>query len=335
MRGKLLLLSVIVLLTFFIIPFIFRSVVGVDIFSTGLSFFVVVLIAGVFLGISAFLPYKWGKSLREISYVGLFIAFLIFFFGAIKPFIKERTELELEDCVNVFFPKSTRDNIIYNALTYTSCILTGKFPAEQGDIGWAVFFIFYIVLPFVFIFTLIYGLMQGMELSSLFGDSGATQSIITLLSFVISMYAARTMMGVFILQFIGYGAWGLAAVFGSIFLVLGLKKLVDGWFKIEEQGQETRRMIENQMKFEAQFAYAVRPIIEKALALGKNNETLPIAKTVLASIKDNPMFSTLSEEGRKAINWYIERANSSTSPKEFRRVVEELKRFLKLEEKTK
>jgi len=338
MIRKLILLAIMIVFVILVIPLLFGRIVGIDIFSFGLSFFVAIILAAILLGISGFLPFKWGKYLREICYIVLFIALLMFFMGVIQPYVT-KTELQLADCVNVFFPKLERDQqegqIVYNALAYTGCVLTGKYPQEAGDIGWSVFFLFYLILPFAFIFSLVYGLMKGIGFENIFGKDNTGKYVSTVLSFIISMYAARTLMGAFILHFIGYGAWGLAAVFGSIFLVLGLKKLVEGWFKIEEMGKKTREMIEKQLRWEAQFAHAVLPLVEKAYKLAENEDTLPVAKQVLSSIKDDIMYSTLREDTRKIINWYIERANAATSARGFREKLEELKRFLKIVEKSK
>lgn len=327
MIGKIIFLVVGLVLSLLILPIIIRYLLGVDILSAGLSFFVAVIFTAVVLGISAFLPYKWGKYIREVSYIGLFISLLIFFLGAIKPFYKESEEFQVGDCKNLFLPKD-EDQTVYNALAYTSCILTGKFPKEQQSVGWTAFFLFYLVLPFAFIFALIYGLMQGMNLSSLFGEQKTGKYIARVLSFIITAYAARTMMGAFILKFMGYGAWGLAAVFGSIFLVWGLKRLVEGWFSIESIGEETRKEIENQLKWEAQFANAIMPILERAERLGESEKTLGAAKNLLSSIKDGREFSTLSEKTRQMIIWYIDRANSATTTRGFLDKLRELKEVL-------
>jgi hypothetical protein len=64
----------------------------------------------------------------------------------------------------------------WDAIAVWSCVTTGHFPstATYSDLGWTIFFIFYLLLPFAFIWTLLYGLMKGIDLGALFGDFAGT-----------------------------------------------------------------------------------------------------------------------------------------------------------------
>lgn len=354
-------LAFIIFFSLFLLPIIFGDILGVDITSLGLPFFIAVTIAAVLLGISGFLPYESGKILREMSYIGLFVALLIFFLSALKPFIRERTELTLENCTSVFFPKPTdqtaeeqQNQIIYGLLTYVSCILTGKFPLEQGDLGWSVFIIFYLVLPFAFILAFVYGLMQGVNVATIFGGNQTAKNIVQVLSLIIALYAMRTTMGVFILEFMGYGAWGLGAVFISILIVLGLKKMVDDWLDIEKKVEETRKMIQAWITRERQFAESILPRINETLRLiehlqrdqrrGGSPEQLQeqeqlqivhVRKLLRSYVEGNHFYSLLNDERKKAISLYLERADRAQRLVDLRQVVEEFKGFLELMRTTK
>jgi hypothetical protein len=55
------------------------------------------------------------------------------------------------------------------------------------------------------------------------------------------MYAARQLFGFFLLDFYGYGAWGIAGVFGAAMFVLFLRNIMEKWFIIEEIAVETKK----------------------------------------------------------------------------------------------
>jgi hypothetical protein len=144
--------------------------------------------------------------------------------------------------------KESISNVIINALDVTSCILTGYFPQEQSILGWFTFLLFYIILPFAFIFALIVGLMRDVFQGIL------DRRILNVLSFIIAVYATRAMFGAFLLQFLGYSAWGLAGIFGAIFIVGSLRKMIEDWFKIETYAEEIRKYYEVQKSQKQQYA---------------------------------------------------------------------------------
>jgi hypothetical protein len=72
----------------------------------------------------------------------------------------------------------------------------------------------------------------------------------TLLSFIIAMYAARQLFGFFLLDFYGYGAWGIAGGFGAAMFILFLRNIMEKWFIIEEIAVEARSVLETEIKRE-------------------------------------------------------------------------------------
>ncbi|MCX8190755.1 MAG: hypothetical protein N3D78_01015, partial [Candidatus Aenigmarchaeota archaeon] len=167
---------------------------GVELKIPGVSGYVIVILTTVFLLISAFLPSRQSKLLREISYFCMFIMIISIEISIVGIHAEQVTKFNIEDCkVGGIFP--SKENLkngtfIYDALAYTSCILTGKFPSEQSEIGWVTFYIFYLILPFAFIFVLLYAIISGIGLESWLNIG---KNIKRVLSFIIAMYATRTM----------------------------------------------------------------------------------------------------------------------------------------------
>jgi len=241
----------------------------------------------------------------------------------VKPFVKA-TKIDMEICKNYFVP-STTGQIVYDALKYASCILTGYFPEEEGDLGWTVFYLFYIILPFAFIWVLLYGLMK----SVMSGWFNVGVNINALLSFIIAMYAARTLMGGFLLEFAGYGAWGLGAMFLAVFFTKSVGKIMEDWYSVEQIAQETKQIIESELEREKTFAESIMPIINIVKELGKNKDTLQTAKTRLNSIRKHPEWETFDQTTQNIIEWYLQRIMVTKSPEEFLARVKEFEDYLK------
>jgi hypothetical protein len=131
---------------------------------------------------------------RNITYLILFVSIPIVEIELLKPFIQV-SQVNITQCKSLFFPevKESASNVIINALGVTSCILTGYFPQEQSILGWLTFFLFYIILPFAFIFALVVGLMRDV-FQGIFDSR-----ILNVLSFIIAVYATRAMFGAFLL----------------------------------------------------------------------------------------------------------------------------------------
>jgi len=181
--------------------------------------FYLVLAFAILVAISAFLPYNWGKIFREVAYVVLFILVLLVIISLVQPFAK-KIEVEISDCENFFFPKEIKPTIVYSIIDYISCVLAGFYPRESpetANVAWTTFYIFYLILPFAFIVTIVYGVMKAVGIDVMFGTFGGTASKI--LTIVIALYAARLLAGKVLLEFLGYGAWAFGGLFGAIFIV--------------------------------------------------------------------------------------------------------------------
>ncbi|MCX8190948.1 MAG: hypothetical protein N3D78_02065, partial [Candidatus Aenigmarchaeota archaeon] len=213
--------------------------------------------------------------------------------------------------------------LVYDALAYTSCILAGKFPAEQGDMGWISFYIFYLILPFAFIFVLIHAIIGGIGLEGWLNENA--RRVIT---FIIAMYATRTMMGYFILQFVGYGAWGLGAIFVAIFLVGSLRNMIEGWFGIEKFGEETRKVIEDEIRWEREYATTAELIIKEAKGFAENNE-LTAAIQSLERLRNIPLWNRLDDEARRIVNSNLDRIRVLQDPRQFLKGLEDFEKVLK------
>jgi hypothetical protein len=262
-KLKVLFLGVGIILLFLILSWLVLPELGFEIkFLSSPYGYVLIIVTGMLLAVSGFLPYNWGKIVREIALLCLFITILLVEINVVKPFVKA-TKVDMEACKNYFQP-STTGQVVYDALKYSSCVLTGYFPLQEGDLGWTVFYLFYLIFPFAFIWILMYGLTK----SVMEGWFPVRFNISALLSFIIAMYASRTLMGGFLLEFAGYGAWGLGAIFLAIIFTKGLDKMMKDWYKTEEMGQEVKTVIESEIKREQTFAQTALPLIKRIKELG-------------------------------------------------------------------
>ena len=322
-KGKVIILGFTLIVGFLILNWALKDVVGFEIeFLSSPYGYILIILTGMLIAVSSFLPYMWGKIVREMALFCLFIFILLIELNIIKPFVKA-TKIDMEVCKSYFVP-STSGEIVYDALKYASCILTGYFPVEEGDIGWTVFYLFYIILPFAFIWALLYGLMN----SVMSGWFNVGFNINALLSFIIAMYAARTLMGGFLLNFAGYGAWGLGAIFLAVLFTKSIDKIMEDWYKVEQMAQETKQIIESGLQREKAFAESIMPIINIVKELGKNKDTLETAKTRLNYIRKHPIWETFDQTTQNIIEWYLQRIMVTKSPEEFLARVKEFEDYL-------
>jgi hypothetical protein len=256
--------AILFLIDFFISSFFgYKSFLSY-IFSTPIAYFSIIVFA-ITLVIGCFLPGRLGKIVRILSYIALFIFLLFTEIQIIKPFLK-RTEVNLEVCSNFFSPSQTTGNTVNDILTYSSCILTGYVPKNLSSIGWATFFIFYIILPFVFIWVVVYALMK-----EVFSGWSTIDQFSPLLSFVVAMYGTRVLFGAVLLEFFAYGAWGLAGIFIAVFLVNVLKKIIEDKFKIEEYTSEIKKILEIEKDLRSAFASAAIILVHDALTINNHD----------------------------------------------------------------
>ncbi|MEM5853182.1 MAG: hypothetical protein QXG39_06665 [Candidatus Aenigmatarchaeota archaeon] len=245
--------------TFLLIPTLFG--IQLDFLSYPLVY-VTLILAGIFIAISGLLPYGWGKILRNIAYFCLFVLILILEINVMKVALQRHPtqELTLEKCTTLFGEKEQPEKII-DAVSIWSCVTTGYFPKETGDLGWTIFAIFYIILPFAFIVAFLYGIMTGIGLEAIFGNvAGTVKGVLT---FVISMFAMRQLFGFFLLDMFGYGAWGLAGVFLAALFVMALRNIVEKWYRIEEYGKEMQEAMKTALEIEKNAKKALYDYVKK------------------------------------------------------------------------
>ncbi|MEM5827998.1 MAG: hypothetical protein QW197_00615 [Candidatus Aenigmatarchaeota archaeon] len=319
-------IGIVLFLILFLLGWFLSNYMGIEFLSSPTGY-IFILLSTIPLVISGFLPYNWGKILREISYLFLFITLIIVEINLLKPYIKA-TDINLINCAaGGFVPtKQESGNIIYNALAYASCILSGYFPEEQKEIGWAIFLIFYLILPFAFTFAIIYGLINSAEIKSIFGNNDRISLVI---SFIISMYVTRTLLGGFILQFAGYGFAALISIFVSILLVTNLRKFIEQSYNVEAMAQQTRTLIERKIEVAREFAKSIEAILEEAMKLGNSDKTLGAAKSILDGIKDTQAYKNLTKEFQNVIDNYIDVAKLAVTPQEFLERIQQFKEFIK------
>jgi hypothetical protein len=218
-------------------PYIIPAVLGVPAPTLPPLIFPLLTCAAILIGISGLLPSRWANWSRRLVKAALILVFV----GVLLielPLISSahhRVEVSMEECKNFFIPVTNvaeTSTLAVDAIKYASCVLTGYFPTttQASEVGWVTFYIFYIILPFAFIFAFMYGLMSGLGFESLFG--AVTKPVVTVLTFVISMYATRVLFGAVLLELLGYGAWALAAVFIAIIITGGLWKLMSGLYPV-------------------------------------------------------------------------------------------------------
>jgi hypothetical protein len=227
---------VIIVVTFVVLkllwPSIIPAVLGVSAPTLSPLIFPLLTCAAILIGISGLLPDKWAnwsKRLVKGALILVFVGVLLIELPLISS-TQHPVEVSMEECKNQFFPET--EKALTDAIKYASCILTGYFPTTEqiNEVGWVTFYIFYIILPFAFIFAFMYGLMSGLGFESFFG--AVTKPVVTVLTFVISMYATRVLFGAVLLEFLGYGAWALVAVFIAIIITGGLWKLMSGLYPV-------------------------------------------------------------------------------------------------------
>jgi hypothetical protein len=168
--------------------------------------------------------------------------------------------------------------------------------------------------------------MSGIGMETWFGAFG--KNAMRLLSFIIALYAARLLFGAFLLDLLGYGAWGLIGVFGAVLLTKGLQKIMEGWYRIEEMAAETREAIKSEIEAAKEFRLAIKPILERAESFASKGD-IKAARAVLGGITKLPFYKALPPEEKEYVDWYLTKAKTAGTPQKFHEAVAELERFLK------
>lgn len=244
------------------------------------------LFIGIIISVSVFLPYNLGKILREISYMFLLISILFFLIIASLPHIK-RIDVPIERCASEVFPEKV-DNFtgVGDMLAYASCILTGYYTPDTKNISISVFMLFYVILPFAFILSFVWGIFikKGgvVDLSSIIGKGPAK-----VITFIMALYAARVFFGAILLEFVGYGVWGLAMVFVSFLLTSALRNLVESKFKIEEFTTGLKDYYNRKQDFVKKLGEVTGEAIKDLLNKIKNSKDQAVLRdTINSSFED-------------------------------------------------
>jgi MFS family permease len=109
-------------------------------------------------------------------------------------------------------------------IEFLSCVITGyTLSSEVEDVLWQQisFWIFFIILPIVFIYSLVWGFLSPTKL--------LPQPAMRVIAFVLAAYAARQVFGTFLLDLAAYGAWGVAGIIIPLLLSLMLKRVFDAF----------------------------------------------------------------------------------------------------------
>jgi hypothetical protein len=140
------------------------------------------------------------------------------------------------------------------------------------------------------------------------------------------------MLGGFLLTFLGYGAWGLAGIFISVFLVKGLERIIEDMFKIEEYSLKLRELYRTQNEVKAGFAEAALEVIRGIGRLrGTAQETMTSACYQLNQLRYSPLWVALPPEDRATIDQLITQicaAAAKADADEYRRNLEALKELM-------
>lgn len=316
-------LGIVIIILFFGLPKML-GIIGIQIpeFFHSSHVIISILTAGILIAFSGFIPYKWGKIFRNIAYFILFILIIFIEMSLLSPYVSV-TPPPIDECEKFF--QGGEGKLVGAAATFISCVFTGYHPADYSNYGLTVFFVFYFILPFAYIWVLIYGLMMGIGMETWFGAFG--DNAVRILSFIITMYATRVVFGAVLLEFLGYGAWGLAGVFGAVILVKGLQTLMERWYAVEEMAEETKKSIETELTIGRAYARSAKPIIDTAK--GSAIKDLQYAKTTLGKLKNIPLWNLLSKDQQNYLDQLINLAQGATSPEEFKKRVGRIEKFVK------
>ncbi|MEM4772512.1 MAG: hypothetical protein QW648_00685 [Nanoarchaeales archaeon] len=200
----------------------------------GTNFFLNVLVYGFLVVISSgalyFLGYVFAKSRLAkyskhffdasaiVAFLGIFIIELIILSKYVSV-----SKFPLEECKGEINFLETQ--------SFFFCVFLGKKPVgEQSYWMWLSFLIFGIILPFLVIFSITFGLFFGMRLDKLFGRYG--KPVVSIIAFATAMFGMRQLIGPFLIDLLAYGAWGIfgvmiAFIVASAIRFIGMRFLED------------------------------------------------------------------------------------------------------------
>jgi hypothetical protein len=193
---------------------------------TSLAFPIIIL-----AGLSIFLGYYFATQRSDVKKAKICFnaAVALVFFGILV--------LELTIFTSFFtkgeipYEKCEKQESLKNL---PSCILTGyKVSEETGYLEWqwVSFWIFFIILPMAFIFSLVWGFLSPTNL--------LPKPAMNVIAFVLSAYAVRQVFGVFLLDMAAYGVWGVGGIIIPLLLSLMLKRVFDAFLGPLAVAEET------------------------------------------------------------------------------------------------
>ena len=216
----------IILIIFMIVGVVIPFFLNINLFAITPWIFPIVALLGalIFLGIVSVFYLnnpKLAKMFFNISIIVTFFATLGLEMVLFGMYIQKAPTIPYEKC-------EKEESSIHIA----SCILTGyKVSSEFASWELASFWIFFILLPFAFVFIFLHGLLAPVKLFP-------TPAMLVI-NFVISAYATRQIFGVFLLDLAAYGVWGVVGVFIPLFLSFILKRVFDIFLGPIEEAKKT------------------------------------------------------------------------------------------------
>ncbi|MEM5882034.1 MAG: hypothetical protein QXS69_01030, partial [Candidatus Aenigmatarchaeota archaeon] len=175
---------------------------------------------------------KYSKTLFNISaivaFVGIFIVELLVFSQYVSV-----SRYPLEDC-------NEKKINFFEVQSFLLCVLTGKTITGEGSQSWTLvsFVIFGMILPFSVLFSIVFGLFHGMGLDALFGKKYG-KAVIGVIAFATAFFGTRQLIGIFLIDLLAYGAWGIFGFIIALFFSSAIKFTANEFLKdikeIEEE----------------------------------------------------------------------------------------------------
>lgn len=180
----------------------------------------------IFVGYVLYQLKQYGpaKFCLNVAPILLFFGFILIELTVFSAYLSSTSAISVTQCQQGFVMNRVEDIPLF-----TTCLFTGYYPSQGisfASLSFATFVIFFWVLPFAFLYFFFYGLFES-TMTPMFGGGGTGKTVSTVISFIVAMYGARQAIGAFLIDLLAYGSWGLVGIFIPLFLVLGIKKIMD------------------------------------------------------------------------------------------------------------
>jgi soluble cytochrome b562 len=274
---------IIILITFVIVPMF----VNVNIFSFTPWAFPIVILAGVLI----FFGYFFAKENPELAKCLFNGSVALVFFGilaietAVFGAFVTKTQIPYQQCGSEEDP-----------INLISCIMTGyKVSSKFMGWEWASFWLFFIILPFAFVFSLVWGFLSLVRL--------LPKPSTAVISVVLSAYAVRQVFGTFLLDLAAYGVWGVVGIFIPLLISFMLKRVFDIFLGPIEKAKKTLYgMIGAHLYASVEDINKKLERIEEALKSVIDKRTLESMKVEIESIKSTIEVLKKEVEENKALS---------------------------------